>query len=113
MSEIFPLHPSALSAAPALRRRLPVLAVLGLTLLLGACRAPGMKFNTQAYDKETRTQVNGQDVTLHPLNPETLKVYGARPASTGGQGAAGDQGHSPTASAPRTSSWSPSGITRS
>ncbi len=41
-----------------------------------------MKFNTQAYDKETHTQVNGQDVTLHPLNPETLKVYGARPAST-------------------------------
>ncbi|WP_243303424.1 polysaccharide biosynthesis/export family protein [Geothrix oryzisoli] len=37
-----------------------------------------MKFNTQTCDKETHTQVNGQDVTLHPLNPETLKAYGAR-----------------------------------
>ncbi|WP_257314239.1 polysaccharide biosynthesis/export family protein [Geothrix fuzhouensis] len=82
MSEIVLLHPSSLSGAPAPRRRLSVLSVLGLTLLLGACRAPGMKFNTQAYDKETHTQVNGQDVTLHPLNPETLKIYGARPAST-------------------------------
>ncbi len=82
MSEILPIHPSSMPGAPALCRRLPVLAVLGLTLLLGACRAPGMKFNERAFERETRTQVNGQDVTLHPLNPETLKAYGARPAST-------------------------------
>lgn len=63
-------------------RRLIPLMFLGLTLFLSACRAPGMKFDTRAYEKDTHTQVNGQDVTLHPLNPETLKAYGARPAST-------------------------------
>ena len=66
---------------PKSHRPLTFPILVGLTLLLGACRAPGMKFDTRAYDKDTRTQVNGQDVTLRPLNPETLKAYGSRPAS--------------------------------
>lgn len=63
--------------------RLAPLSILGLALLLGACRAPGMKFDTRAYDKNTRTRVNGQDVTLRPLNPETVRAFGAR-VSDGG-----------------------------
>jgi polysaccharide export outer membrane protein len=90
MSVNLPICPALESATPShptLRRR-PLQAfvqalVIGLTLLLAACRAPGMKFDTRAYDRDTRTQVNGQDVTLHPLNPETLKRYGTRPAQVG------------------------------
>jgi len=59
------------------------LSALGLTLLLGACRAPGMKFDTRSYDKDTHTQVNGQDVTLRPLNPETVRAFGARAPESG------------------------------
>jgi len=81
--------PMRLSQSPIASRqgsptwRLASIAALGCLLLLGACRAPGMKFDTHAYDRDTHTRVNGQDVTLHPLNPETLKTYGGRPLQTG------------------------------
>lgn len=42
-----------------------------------------MKFDREAMIPETPIQVNGQDVTLHPLNPETVKAFGARPAGQG------------------------------
>lgn len=80
------LCPSPAAVAPArptfrpiLRWRLAPLGLLGLTFLLGACRAPGMKFDARAYDKTTQIQVNGQEVTLRPLNPETVKTFGIRP----------------------------------
>ncbi len=60
------------------------LVFLVMTLLLSACRAPGMKFDTHTADKETtHVQVNGQEVTLRPLNPETVRAFGHRPATTG------------------------------
>jgi polysaccharide export outer membrane protein len=42
-----------------------------------------MKFDARAYEKDTHTQVNGQDVTLRPLNPETVKTFGTRAPKTG------------------------------
>lgn len=62
------------------------LLALAAVLLLAGCRAPGMKFNTQATERETTVQMNGQEVTLRPLDPTTLQAFGARPAETGFQG---------------------------
>lgn len=60
-------------------------AVIGLLLMLSACRAPGMKINARAYDQEMHTQVNGQEVTLRPLNPATLQAFATRPPENGFQ----------------------------
>jgi len=84
--ETFPAqNPPAVAPGPAAagspwRRGL---LALGAALLLAGCRAPGMKFDSEAMIPETPIQVNGQDVTLHPLNPETVKAFGARPAGQG------------------------------
>ena len=59
------------------------LALACVALLLTACRAPGMKLNVQATDRVTKVQMNGQDVTLRPLNAETVRTYGARPSESG------------------------------
>ena len=59
---------------------------LALPLLLAGCQAPGMKFDTQPTEVQTQVQqvqMNGQEVTLRPLNPETVKAFGARPAVQG------------------------------
>ena len=73
---------SAVPASRAFRRwGLPALAA---SLLLLGCRAPGMKFDAQVPAQgETQVQINGQDVTLRPLTPETVKAFGTR-ASEGG-----------------------------
>ena len=52
-------------------------------ILLVGCRAPGMKLNVQALEQETKIQMNGQDVTLRPLNAQTVKAFGARPVEGG------------------------------
>ncbi len=76
------LAPASQTFRPILRWRLVPLGLLGLTLLQSACRAPGMKFDARAYDKTTHTQINGQEVTLRPLNPETVKAFGTRPTDS-------------------------------
>lgn len=48
-------------------------ALATLPLLLCACRAPGMKLNTQAGATETRTQMQGINVTLRSLNAEAIR----------------------------------------
>lgn len=48
-------------------------AIAALSLLLCACRAPGMKLNVEASAPETRTQMQGLSVTLRPLNAETIR----------------------------------------
>lgn len=52
--------------------------VMSCLLLLGACRAPGMKFDSRAYGQTTSAEINGQQVTLHPLNPATVMAFGPR-----------------------------------
>lgn len=39
-----------------------------------------MKFDSRAYARDTHAQVNGLEVTLHPLDPESVKGFGRRPA---------------------------------
>lgn len=64
-------------------RNVALTAVLLSALLLAGCRAPGMKFDTQARPQDTRTIVNGQEITLRALTPATLQAFAARPAAAG------------------------------
>lgn len=57
----------------------PFGVMVSLLLTLTSCRAPGMKFNTGAFDKDMHAQVNGLEVTLRPLNPATLQAFSTRP----------------------------------
>jgi len=45
---------------------------LGALLTLSACTAPGMKLNVKPGRQESTTQMDGLNVTLRPLNQETL-----------------------------------------
>lgn len=51
--------------------------MLSALMILSACRAPGMRMQPRIIDKITTIQMNGQEVTLRPLNPDTLKLYGS------------------------------------
>ncbi len=37
-----------------------------------------MKFDSRAYGQTTSAEINGQQVTLHPLNPATVMAFGPR-----------------------------------
>jgi len=50
--------------------------LLGSMILLSACKAPGMKFNARSLDRPFTLQVNGEQVTLHPLDSQAVKSYG-------------------------------------
>ena len=55
--------------------RLPGLfAILLLALGFTACRAPGMKMNWLATSQPMTVEMNGQHVTLRPLDPATLRT---------------------------------------
>ncbi|MBL0210392.1 MAG: polysaccharide biosynthesis/export family protein [Holophagaceae bacterium] len=53
-----------------------LLGALSAVLLLAACRAPGMKMSTSGLDKNSTVRMNGQLVTLRPLNAQTVVAYG-------------------------------------
>lgn len=57
-----------------LRRALQVFCALGLSLACIGCRAPGMKMNMKASESETRTQINGVDIRLQPINARTIAL---------------------------------------
>lgn len=65
--------------------RLPaLLAAMAAVVLLAACRAPGMKMDTSGQDKNATLRMNGQTVTLRPLNAQTVLAYGTpTPVLTG------------------------------
>ncbi len=65
-------------AAPKVAPTLALGAALGAVLLLGACRAPGMKLREQPSRPET-TRVDGLTVSLQPLNLTTVQAQ-ERPA---------------------------------
>jgi len=70
--------PQTVSQPPAaLKARL--LASAACLALLTACSAPGMKLNMDAGKRASTTVVDGLTVTLHPLNPQTVRTQGARP----------------------------------
>jgi polysaccharide export outer membrane protein len=52
------------------------LAVLAGTLLLTACRAPGMKMDMNVPDKRATYVVQGQRVTIQPLDAEAVRNFG-------------------------------------
>ena len=53
------------SRFPAL---LATLSIISMAFLLTACRAPGMKMDLSGLDKDSTVRMNGQQVTLRPLN---------------------------------------------
>ncbi|MBK8724992.1 MAG: polysaccharide biosynthesis/export family protein [Holophagaceae bacterium] len=59
-----------------------ILSVAVATLLLGACTAPGMKLDLSAGSKPTRERIDGVNVTLRPLNAQTIQALGPRPFRT-------------------------------
>ncbi|MDE3246766.1 MAG: polysaccharide biosynthesis/export family protein, partial [Acidobacteriota bacterium] len=65
--------------------RLPaLLAGMAAIFLLSACRAPGMKMDTSGLDKNATLRMNGQTVTLRPLNAQAVLAYGTpTPVLTG------------------------------
>jgi len=60
------------------RPSLAPLIVLGTTLLLAACAAPGMKMSLKATAPVTRTTLEGVDITLRPIDAQTLKGLAPR-----------------------------------
>ena len=54
---------------------------LGAILLLNACTAPGMKLDVKPGTHATTTQVDGLNVTLHPLDPQQVKSRSIEPTS--------------------------------
>jgi polysaccharide biosynthesis/export protein len=60
-----------------------LLLALAAALLSTACTAPGMKMDMKAFDRETTVQVEGQQVTLRPLNAQTVQAFGT-PAPVSG-----------------------------
>lgn len=63
-------------------RPFTLVALLGSVLFLGACRAPGMKFNVRASDQATHTRVNDLEVTLRPLTPDTVVEFAGKSGDT-------------------------------
>ncbi len=61
------------SRFPAL---LATLSIISMAFLLTACRAPGMKMDLSGLDKDSTVRMNGQQVTLRPLNAQTVLAYG-------------------------------------
>ena len=43
--------------------------------LMMGCRAPGMKMDTKLFAMDHHIKMNGQDVTLRPIDAETIKKY--------------------------------------
>lgn len=58
---------------------LGVASIVLSVFLLTACRAPGMKFDTQARAQDTHVQVNGQEITLRALTPALIQSLGPSP----------------------------------
>ena len=59
-------------------RLLGVAAASGL-MALAACRAPGMKMDPRALETKVQTvEMDGQKVTLRPLDPEAVQTFGTR-----------------------------------
>lgn len=58
------------------------LALVGVALLLGGCRAPGMKLDTRAFDHPTTYQVNGEQVTLRTLDGAAVRDFGTPTATS-------------------------------
>jgi polysaccharide export outer membrane protein len=52
-------------------------------LLLGACRAPGMKMDVSVPDHPVMVKMQGQTVHLRPLDADAVREFGT-PASTSG-----------------------------
>ena len=59
------------------------LTLLAATLLLTACRAPGMKMDISVPDKRTTVLMQGQRVTLQALDAEAVRTFGTPTPSTG------------------------------
>jgi polysaccharide export outer membrane protein len=62
----------------------PLLALLVGTLLLTACRAPGMKMDISVPDKRVTVLLQGQRVTLQPLDAEAVRAFGTPVPTTAG-----------------------------
>lgn len=65
------------------RLAVPSAALLSL-LLSTACRAPGMKMDMEAKNKPATYLMNGQRVTLHPLNAQAVLDHGSALPTTAG-----------------------------
>lgn len=59
------------------RARGAMVLAFGLLLLLTGCAAPGMKLDVKPGTHATTTQVNGLNVTLHPLDPQLVRARNA------------------------------------
>jgi len=58
------------------------LVLASVALLLSACRAPGMKMDIRAMDHPITYQVNGEKVTLRPLDGASVREFGTPMASS-------------------------------
>jgi polysaccharide export outer membrane protein len=67
---------NSLEIKPRAYRAPALLAAMAATLLLTACRAPGMKMDMSGLDKNSTVRMHGQQVTLRPLNAQTVLAYG-------------------------------------
>ncbi|HJV48204.1 MAG TPA: polysaccharide biosynthesis/export family protein [Geothrix sp.] len=75
LQDSMPCLPPFIEQLPAGRiqsTRLAFGAALGALLLLSACVSPGMKLDVKAGRTESTTQLDGLNITLHPLNNDTV-----------------------------------------
>lgn len=73
-----------LATKPRASRLPALLAAAAAVFLMSACRAPGMKMDTSGLDKNASMRMNGQTVTLRPLNAQAVLAYGTpTPVLTG------------------------------
>lgn len=73
-----PDGPSPVQAASPRNRWLSLWSILGVLLTLSACTSPGMKLNVKPGRHEKTTQMDGLNITLHPLNTEALNAQRPR-----------------------------------
>ncbi len=65
-----------LATKPRASRLPALLAAVAAVFLMSACRAAGMKMDISGQDKNATLRMNGQTVTLRPLNAQAVLAYG-------------------------------------